>query len=107
RAFANARYKQFERGVVMVETREAHNLEVVGSNPTAATKSGLSSNPHAAAQCEIASGQQQAKADDALSPVTGVASGQTDSENGRATACINEGAHCSPNPQCAPSICCP
>lgn len=56
---------------------------------------------------EIASGQQQAKADDALRPVTGVASGQADSENGRATAGINEGAGCSPNPQSAPSICCP
>ena len=82
-----------ESGVVMVETREAHNLEVVGSNPTAATK--------------ITSGQQQAKADAALRPVTGVASGQTDSENGRATAGINDGAGCSPNPQSAPSVCCP
>ena len=60
-----------------------------------------------ASNFKFASGQQQAKADDALRPVTGVASGQADSENGRATAGINEGAGCSPNPRSAPSVSCP
>lgn len=55
----------------------------------------------------IASGQQQAKADAALRPATGIASGQADSGNGRATAGTTEGAHGAAITECAPSVFCP
>lgn len=98
----------FHSGVVMVETHEPHKLEVAGSNPAAATKSGLNTEVFDGAQCEIASGSEQASLAGAqFGPVDRDSNSAVVPPVGRATAGINEeGAHCSPKSRCVPSVIC-